>query len=62
MSIERDGKDYTLYCDECKDPTYTSDDFNDVLDYKKHHKWQSRCIGGEWTDVCPECREIKNGD
>jgi len=57
MSIDKDGKDYTLYCDMCADPTYTTDDYNDAVEYKKAHGWKSRKEGDDWVDICPECQE-----
>jgi hypothetical protein len=57
VSIDKDGKDYLLYCDICfKDPV-AFDDFDDAVEYKKAKGWKPRKEAGGWLDVCPDCQK-----
>lgn len=60
MSIERDGKDYSVVCDICLEVGYTTDDFNDAVDYKKAYGWKSRKENGEWVDICNSCQLLED--
>lgn len=62
MSIENFGGIYTLECDMCgEEATEDFDNFYDAVNWKKDklNGWTSRKIEGNWSDLCPGCKESK---
>jgi hypothetical protein len=58
---------FLLYCDNCGNFGYgMSDNFQDVVDYKKDtgNGWRTvKDQDGDWYDLCPECStpdELRN--
>lgn len=58
MSIEREGKSYTLYCDICSESISGFFGFQEAIDWKQKEGWKAQIVrDGEWEDICPECQE-----
>lgn len=58
MSIEREGKFYTLYCDICGESISGFSLFQEAVRYKQENGWKAQAVpDGEWQDLCPECQE-----
>jgi hypothetical protein len=56
--IEREYGTFHLCCDFCgEEPDEIFDEFQDAVNYKKNHDWESRKIKGTWFDVCPDCTD-----
>lgn len=56
---EENHSNYRLICDVCGlEVERNFPDFDAAVTYKKRHGWKSQRRGGEWEDVCPECREL----
>ncbi len=60
MTIEKDGREFFVYCDICGETAREFfDTFQDAVDFKKENSWKSRAEKGEWLDICPECQGVK---
>lgn len=61
MSIEKTSLEtYELECDVCGDDAGIDfDTFMEAVDWKKDKSngWTSKKIGGDWHDVCPDCKD-----
>lgn len=55
MTIEKDGREFFVYCDICGE---TAREFFDTFQ-DKENSWKSRAEKGEWLDICPECQGVK---
>lgn len=55
--IDKEFGKFIVVCDTCGEEGEPYDTFQDAVDSKKEKHWMSLCIDGEWTDLCPDCKE-----
>jgi hypothetical protein len=58
--IDRDWKNYDIYCDGCNDDlTIHADSWGEMMEEFKDNGWRAIKKDGDWEHYCPECQ--KNG-
>lgn len=57
MSVENDGHEVCLVCDECGDTsrTYHRSDFDEMILAMKRKGWKIENRRGQYFHTCPEC-------
>jgi hypothetical protein len=60
VSILRRDRIIVFQCDECGDDCETGhDEFLKALEFVKGLGWIAKLFAGEWTHLCPVCKERK---
>jgi len=57
MSIERNGKRITMFCDNCSEEADNdaTEEWNDFWARQKREGWRAKKLKEEWIHTCPEC-------
>jgi Fe2+ or Zn2+ uptake regulation protein len=57
MSVDNDGTDVCLVCEECGDTSraFHRSDFNALIDFAKRKGWKIENRRGQYFHCCPDC-------
>lgn len=64
MSIERDGDQIEIACDDCPaglGKTYERDEFDVMVEDAKALGWRISRVDGRWRHRCPKCSRDGRG-
>ena len=55
--IDNEFGKFFVVCDVCGEAGQSCDTWQDAVNSKQEQHWISRKeVGGEWSDICPDCQ------